>query len=261
MVTTTQARQRVAIVIYEDAAKDLARAYRGLMTAVEFLDAGDDVTVVYDGSGVDTLAAASSPAWTEIEEPTMSTLHEPSDLLVIGGGTAGIVGTTTGARVDLTEVLTHVRATISAIEPQDSPDALRSAGVVVLHGTARFTGPTSVEVDGHEHPFHQVRLATGGTPAVPPVPRLVESGPLTSDTVWELTTLPEHPVVMGGGSIGCEPGQAFARSGARVTPVEEAPRLMPREDPDAAASRSTTVASSPPSARPRGRTAGPRRTP
>jgi hypothetical protein len=57
---TTKARQRVAVVIYEDAAKDLARAYRGLMTAVEFLEAGDEVTVVYDGSGVDTLAAASA---------------------------------------------------------------------------------------------------------------------------------------------------------------------------------------------------------
>ncbi len=61
MVTTTQTHQRVAVVIYEDAAKDLARAYRGLMTAVEFVEAGDEVTVVYDGSGVDTLAAASAP--------------------------------------------------------------------------------------------------------------------------------------------------------------------------------------------------------
>lgn len=60
MSTPTNTRQRVAVVIYEDAAKDLARAYRGLMTAAEFLDSGDDVTVVYDGSGVDTLAAASS---------------------------------------------------------------------------------------------------------------------------------------------------------------------------------------------------------
>lgn len=59
--TDTTAQARVAVVVYEDAAKDLARAYRGLMTAVEFLDAGNDVTVVYDGSGVDTLAAASAP--------------------------------------------------------------------------------------------------------------------------------------------------------------------------------------------------------
>ncbi|WP_454853620.1 sulfur reduction protein DsrE [Promicromonospora soli] len=61
MSTDTTTRARIAVVIYEDAAKDLARAYRGVMTAVEFLDAGDDVTVVYDGSGVDTLAAASAP--------------------------------------------------------------------------------------------------------------------------------------------------------------------------------------------------------
>jgi predicted peroxiredoxin len=60
MSITAPVRQRVAVVIYEDASKDLARAYRGLMTAVEFLEAGDDVTVVYDGSGVDTLAAASA---------------------------------------------------------------------------------------------------------------------------------------------------------------------------------------------------------
>jgi len=60
MANTTQTRQQVAIVVFEDASKDLARAYRGLLTAVEFLEAGDDVTVVYDGSGVDTLAAASA---------------------------------------------------------------------------------------------------------------------------------------------------------------------------------------------------------
>ena len=59
MTTSTEPRIRVAVVIYEDAAKDLARAYRGILTAVEFLEAGDDVIVVYDGSGVDTLAAAS----------------------------------------------------------------------------------------------------------------------------------------------------------------------------------------------------------
>lgn len=61
MSSTTAVRQRVAVVIYEDAAKDLAKAYRGLLTALEFSEAGDDVTLVYDGSGVDTLAAASAP--------------------------------------------------------------------------------------------------------------------------------------------------------------------------------------------------------
>ena len=216
----------------------------------------------------------------------MPALNDPWDLLVIGGGTAGIVGAktaarlgarvalverartggdclwtgcvpskallasagraagargasalgihVTGVRVDLAQVLHHVRATISAIEPQDSPDALRSAGVVVLQGNAVFTGPNTVEVDGQPHTFRQALIATGGAPAIPPVEGLSESGPLTSDTVWELTTLPQRLVVMGGGSIGCELGQAFARLGSEVTLVEAAPRLMPREDPDAA---------------------------
>lgn len=61
MSTTAATRQSVAIVVYEDAAKDLARAYRGLLTAKEFVEAGDDVVVVYDGSGVDTLSAAADP--------------------------------------------------------------------------------------------------------------------------------------------------------------------------------------------------------
>ena len=217
----------------------------------------------------------------------MTTPRDPWDLLVIGGGTAGIVAGKTaarlgarvalvetgrtggdclwtgcvpskallaaasrtagareshalgvhvsGVRVEFAEVFSHVRATISAIEPQDSPDALRAAGVVVLHGMAEFTGSTTVEIDGDEHSFRQALIATGGTPAVPPVEGLAESEPLTSDTVWGLTEPPDRLVVMGGGSIGCELGQAFARLGSRVTLVEGAPRLMPREDPDAAA--------------------------
>ena len=82
---------------------------------------------------------------------------------------------------------------------------------MVLRGMAEFTGRTTVEIDGEEHSFRQALIATGGTPAVPPVEGLTQSEPLTSDTVWALTALPVHLVVMGGGSIGCELGQAFAR--------------------------------------------------
>lgn len=208
------------------------------------------------------------------------------DLLVIGGGTAGIVGAKTaarlGARVALIErertggdclwtgcvpskallaaasraagarhatalgvfagdvsvnfdaVMRHVRATIAAIEPIDSPEALRDAGVHVIKGDATFTGPRAVEVNGRRVAFHHALIATGGSPAVPPVPGLVEAAPLTSDTVWDLASLPDTMVVMGGGSIGVELGQAFARLGTRVTIVEAAPRIIPREDPDAA---------------------------
>jgi pyruvate/2-oxoglutarate dehydrogenase complex dihydrolipoamide dehydrogenase (E3) component len=209
------------------------------------------------------------------------------DLVVVGGGTAGIVGAKTaarlGARVALIErdrtggdclwtgcvpskallaaaghvagarhgaalgvrvsgvsvnfpaVLGHVRSAIASIEPADSVAALEEAGVHMLHGQARFTDRGTVQVDGAAIAFHHALIATGGEPAVPPVPGLAAAHPLTSDSIWQLETLPDRLVVMGGGSIGCELGQAFARLGSRVTLVEALPRLMPREDPDAVA--------------------------
>jgi pyruvate/2-oxoglutarate dehydrogenase complex dihydrolipoamide dehydrogenase (E3) component len=147
---------------------------------------------------------------------------------------AGRLGVHAGdVRVDFAAVLRHVRAAIDAIEPDDSPDALRRAGVAVQHGTARFTGPRSAEVDGAPVRFRQALIATGSRPAVPPIPGLAAAGPLTSETVWDLTELPARLAVLGGGTIGCELGQAFARLGAAVTVLEGADRLLPAEDPDA----------------------------
>ena len=209
------------------------------------------------------------------------------DLVVVGGGTAGIVAAKTAARfgarvvlaerdrtggdclwtgcvpskallaaadvaararsgaalgvyagpvrVDFPAVMRHVRAAIEHIEPVDSVEALEAAGVTVVHGDAVFTGPSSVRVAQRELRFRRAVLATGAAPTVPPVPGLREARPLTSDTVWDLDDLPRRLVVLGGGSIGCELGQAFGRLGAQVTLVEALPRLLAREDPDAAA--------------------------
>jgi pyruvate/2-oxoglutarate dehydrogenase complex dihydrolipoamide dehydrogenase (E3) component len=148
---------------------------------------------------------------------------------------AGMGVAVTGVSVDFPAVLGHVRSAIASIEPADSPGALTEAGVHVLHGQARFTGRGTVDLDGSTIAFHHALIATGGEPAVPPVPGLASAHPLTSDSIWQLETLPDRLVVMGGGSIGCELGQAFARLGSRVTLVEALPRLMPREDPDAVA--------------------------
>ena len=222
----------------------------------------------------------------------MASATDPWDLLVVGGGTAGLVGAHTAARLgarvalverertggdclwtgcvpskallaaagraadarraaalgvsvsgvttDLEAVLAHVRSAIAAIEPADSPDALREAGVHVLSGSARFTAPSSLEVRGPDSDvatlrFHQALVATGAAPGIPPVPGLAEVQPLTSETIWGLETLPYRLTVIGGGSTGCELGQAFARLGASVTIVEAGPRLLPGEDPDASA--------------------------
>ncbi len=140
-----------------------------------------------------------------------------------------------GVRVNFPAVLAHVKAAIAAIEPDDSAEALTAAGVEVVHGAAAFTGPATASVDGHEVRFRQAVIAAGSHPVLPPIPGLDRVQPLTSDSVWSLPALPDRLVVLGGGSIGCELGQAFARLGSDVVIVEAAPRLLSREDPDAAA--------------------------
>lgn len=214
------------------------------------------------------------------------------DLLVIGGGTAGLVGARTAAalgasvllverartggdclwtgcvpskaflaaanaaagaraaarfgvhaapvRVDFAEVMEHVRSAIRAVEPADSPESLRAAGVAVVHGQVRFTGSHTALVDDAPARFRQALIATGSQPLLPDIPGLAGVSPLTSDTVWELTALPERLVVLGGGSVGCELGQALSRLGSRVTIIEAAERLLGAEDPDA--SRLVTAA-------------------
>ena len=148
----------------------------------------------------------------------------------------GALGVHTGlVRVDFPAVMGHVRAAIAHIEPVDSVAALEAAGVTVVRGDATFTGSATVRVGDRTLSFRRALVATGASPAVPPVPGLAEAQPLTSDTVWNLDELPTRLVVLGGGSIGCELGQAFARLGSRVTLVEALPRVLAREDPDAAA--------------------------
>lgn len=150
--------------------------------------------------------------------------------------TAGRFGVRTSEpEVDFPAVLAHVRAAQAAIEPEDSAEALRRAGVEVVAGAARFTAPSRVEVDGRVLRFRSALVATGSTPVLPPVPGLAGLRVLTSETVWDLDALPERLVVLGGGTIGCELGQGFARLGARVVVVERGNRLLPREEPEASA--------------------------
>ena len=212
------------------------------------------------------------------------------DLLVVGGGTAGIVGAKTAAsfgarvllverdrtggdclwtgcvpsksllaaaaaaadartaarfgvhtgdvRVDFTQVMAHVRSAIAAIAPTDSVEALEAAGVHILTGNLTFTGAHSADIanaGNRSVTFSQALVATGAAPTIPPIDGLASAGALTSDTIWDLTSLPERLLVLGGGSIGCELGQAFARLGSQVTIVEGTDRVLPWEDAAASA--------------------------
>jgi pyruvate/2-oxoglutarate dehydrogenase complex dihydrolipoamide dehydrogenase (E3) component/uncharacterized membrane protein YdjX (TVP38/TMEM64 family) len=141
------------------------------------------------------------------------------------------------ARVDFAQVMERVARVIHTVEPHDSVERYRALGVDCFAGHARITTPWTVEVQTVNGPrtltTKSIVIAAGARPFVPPIPGLERAGYLTSDTLWNLRILPERLVVLGGGSIGCELAQAFARLGSRVTLVEMAPRLIVREDPDA----------------------------
>ena len=135
---------------------------------------------------------------------------------------------------DFADAMERVQQVIGKIEPHDSPERYRGLGVDVVQGEARIVSPWEVEVDGRRLSARSLVLATGARPLVPPIPGLDRVEYLTSDTLWGLRTLPPRLLVLGGGPIGCELSQAFARLGSVVTQVEMAPRLLPREDADAA---------------------------
>jgi len=132
-------------------------------------------------------------------------------------------------------VMERVQRVIEKVAPHDSAERYTALGVDCLHGEARLVTPWVVEVDGRRLTTRNIIIATGARPLVPPIPGLDQVEVLTSDNLWALRELPQRLVVLGGGPIGCELAQAFARLGSRVTQVEMAPRLLGREDPEVSA--------------------------
>ena len=139
------------------------------------------------------------------------------------------------AEFDFADVMERVQRIIATIEPKDSVERYTGLGVDCVQGDAEIVSPYRVRVNGREIATRTIIVATGGAPFVPPIPGLREAGYYTSDTIWELRTLPERFVVLGGGPIGCELAQAFSRLGSSVTIVERNPHLLMREDDDAVA--------------------------
>lgn len=135
---------------------------------------------------------------------------------------------------DFAEVMERMRRIRAEISRADSASRFRDLGVDVYLGHGRFTGRDTLEVDGRTLRFRRAVIATGGRPAVPPIPGLEESGYLTNETIFSLTELPRRLVVLGAGPIGSELAQAFARFGSQVTVVNREAQVLPREDKDAA---------------------------
>lgn len=135
--------------------------------------------------------------------------------------------------VNFPAVMAHVRAAQQTIAPHDSVERLQEAGVEVIAAEGRFLTPGRIEAGGRELRYRSALVATGSAPALPPVPGLEQAEPLTSDTIWGLDRLPERLAVLGGGPVGCELAQAFARLGSKVTLVEAVDRLLGKEEPEA----------------------------
>lgn len=133
---------------------------------------------------------------------------------------------------DFAQVMERVQEIIRKIEPHDSIERYRGLGVECIQGEARIRSPYTVEVNGRTLTTRSIVIATGARPFIPPIPGLDKINYLTSDNVWNLRTLPRRLIVLGGGPIGCEMTQAFARLGSEVSQVEMFPRIMGREDPE-----------------------------
>jgi pyruvate/2-oxoglutarate dehydrogenase complex dihydrolipoamide dehydrogenase (E3) component len=190
------------------------------------------------------------------------------DLVVIGGGAAGLGAARAAARgrarvllvsdgepggdctfygcvpsktlieaagqgLPYPEAAQRVRDVVARVAATENPEALRRDGIEVMLGRARLLSASQVAVGGHRIQAGVIILATGSRPTVPPIPGLATAPFLTNETVFDLAELPASLAVLGGGAIGCELAQAFARLGSRVTLVEAADRLLPREEPQA----------------------------
>ncbi|ROT98883.1 dihydrolipoyl dehydrogenase [Marinobacter sp. R17] len=148
---------------------------------------------------------------------------------------AGRFGIETGTvNVDFAAVMERIQSVIRTTEPHDSVERYTDLGVDCIQGEARIVDPWRVEVDGRTLTTRNIVIATGARPFVPPIEGIETVNYYTSDTVWQLREAPKKLLVLGGGPIGCELAQAFVRLGVPVTQVDMAPRILPKEDDDAA---------------------------
>lgn len=140
----------------------------------------------------------------------------------------------TEPRVDWARVQAHVRGVIVAIAPHDSQERFEQLGVTVIREHARFTDSRTVISSSTQVRARRFAIATGSRAALPPIPGLATVGALTNETVFGIDALPQHLLILGGGAIGVELGQAFRRLGAEVTIIEAAVALA-NADREAAA--------------------------
>ncbi len=152
------------------------------------------------------------------------------------------LGLTGRLEPDFAAIMARIGRVIAAIAPHDSVERYRGLGVDVVHGSARIVDPWTVQVGDRRLAARRIVIATGAGPAMPPIPGIERVAALTSETIWSLRERPGRLLILGGGAIGCELAQAFARLGSRVTLVEATERLLTSEDPELGAAAAEALA-------------------
>lgn len=227
-----------------------AKVYRGWKKPKHF---DRNLIVIGAGSGglVSAYIAATVKACvTLVEKESMggdclNTGCVPSKALIKSAQVASMASHSTDyglkplqPEADFSAVMDRIQRVVRAIEPHDSVERYSQLGVNCRQGSARLLSPWEVEIAGNEGKqtltARNIIIASGAAPLVPPFPGLEQLDYLTTETLWKIRDNPGRLLILGGGPIGCELAQAFARLGTSVTQVEMLPRILPREDDDAA---------------------------
>ncbi|MXX95410.1 MAG: pyridine nucleotide-disulfide oxidoreductase [Gammaproteobacteria bacterium] len=137
---------------------------------------------------------------------------------------------TTAGEIDYERIMERIRAMIKSIEPKDSIDRYSRLGVDCVIGQAQIADPHTVVVNDRHYSGRSILITTGSKPKIPNIQGLDKSNYVTSDTIWNMESLPQKLMIVGGGAVGCELGQAYARLGSSVTLVEAADRVLPQAD-------------------------------
>lgn len=202
----------------------------GLVTAYIAAAVKSSVTLVEKHKmGGDCLNTGCVPSKSLLHASKLANVHHTS-------ARAGVYYD--APKVDFAKVMNKVQDVVKAIEPHDSVERYESLGVNVLIGSAKIVSPWQVDIETENGTqsltTKNIVIATGARAFVPDIPGLKDIDYLTADNLWDLREQPKRLVVLGGGPIGCELAQAFARLGTHVSQIEMAPQILGKEDPDAA---------------------------
>lgn len=187
------------------------------------------------GGGAGGLGAARAARWAGADVLMVTDGPPGGDCTFTGCVPSKTLLAAAAQGMPFTDAMTRVRDTVARIAATETADVLRAEGVGVVEGRGRLVAADTVVVGERRLSAPRIILATGGRAGVPPIPGLDQVEVLTNETIFSLASAPASLGIIGGGAIGCELAQAFARLGVAVSIFEGLPRLLSREEPDASA--------------------------